>query len=415
MAGARALRAAGTHNDGMATFFNKLGLALALGALATATVPHRIAGAEAGAWLDGDPALEERLARGLRQTTQDDLVKHPFRTGSKHFDSEWLFGTYMMAGMGFGQLALSRSSTPARTVELTADLDRCIAGMLKDESRFYDRSAWGADPLQTLASDQGHIAFLGYLNLTLGLRRLLDPNNPYAELNDHVSAALERRLLATSGFVETFPGQTFPIDNASAVGSLGLHQRATGKSHARVIQAFATRVNRLARQRSDGLLIQITTTAGAPLGPGRGSGTFLASYFLSFADPVLARSLYESGKSALYTEHLGFGAMREHAAGHEGNNDIDSGPVLFGLGVSSSGFALGPARAFGDADAFRGLYALTHLFGVPVDSGGTRTYATGGPIGDGILLAMLTAPAPASAAATEAAAVVTASREGALP
>lgn len=397
----------------MATFLKKLGLALVLGGLATTTVPHRIAGWEASAWLEGDAALEDRLARGLRQTTQDDLVKQPFRTGSKHFDSEWLFGTYMMAGMGFGQLALAHPADRERTAALTADLDRCIAGMLKDESRYYDTSTWGADPLRTLAGGRGHVAFLGYLNLALGLRRLLDPNNPYAELNDQVSEALERRLLATSGFVETFPSQTFPVDNASAVGSLGLHERATGKSHARVIAAFSDRVNRLARQREDGLLIQITTTSGAPLSVGRGSGTFLAAYFLSFADPALARALYESGKRALYTEHLGFGAMREHARGREGKNDIDSGPVLFGLGVSSSGFALGPARAFGDAEAFRGLYALTHLFGVPVDTGGTRTYATGGPIGDGILLAMLTARAPS--APTEAAALVTATREEVLP
>lgn len=375
----------------MATFWKKLGLAVLLGSLATATVPHRVAGWEAEAWLEGDPALTEQLAKGLRQTTQDELVKHPFRTGSQHFDSEWLFGTYMMAGMGFGQLALSQ---PERAAEFTADLDRCIAGMLKPESRFYDTSTWGADPLSTLSGERGHVAFLGYLNLTLGLRRLLAPNNPYAELNDQVSEALERRLLATSGFVETFPGRTFPIDNASAVGSLGLHQRATGKSHARVIRAFSDRVNRLARQRGDGLLIQITTTSGAPLSVGRGSGTFLASYFLSFADPELSRSLYQSGKNALYTEHLGFGAMREHAPWREGENDIDSGPVLFGLGVSSSGFALGPSRAFGDAETFRGLYALTHLFGVPVDTGGTRAYATGGPIGDGVLFAMLTARPP---------------------
>ncbi len=376
----------------------KLGLALLLGALATVTVPHRVAGWEAEAWLEGDAPLQDRLAKSLRQTTGDDLVKHPFQTGSRHFDSEWLFGTYMMAGMGYGQMALAH---PERSPELTRDMDRCIAGMLKDESRYYDTSTWGEDPLTTLAGAHGHVAFLGYLNLVLGLRRTLDVNNPYAELNDRVSAALERRMLSTSGFLETFPGQTFPVDNASAIGSLGLHQRATGKDHTRVTRAFAERVNRLARQ-DDGLLIQITTASGAPRDVGRGSGTFLAAYFLSFADPELARALFESGKNALYTEHLGFGAMREHSPHRGGKNDIDSGPVVLGLGVSASGFALGPSRAFQDRASFRGLYALAHLFGVPVDSDGTRTYATGGPIGDGILFAMLTAAPPTAPRATAA-------------
>lgn len=374
----------------MASFFQKLAVALVLGGLATFTVPHRVAGWEADGWYEGDVALEDKLARGLRETTRDDLVKQPFRTGSPHFDSEWLFGTYMMAGMGFGQMALAH---PEREPELLRDMDRCIEGMLKAESRYYDSSTWGEDPIAGLDGTKGHVAFLGYMNLVLGLRRVLEPKNPYAALNDHISGALARRFAATNGFVETFPGQTFPVDNASAIGSLGLHQRATGTDHQAVILAFRARVNTLTRQ-DDGLLVQITQTNGAARDVGRGSGTFLGSYFLSFADPELSRSLYEAGKRALYTEHAGFGAMREHAPAHPGGNDIDSGPVVLGLGVSASGFAIGPSRAFDDRETFRGLYALLHLFGVPVDSNGTRTYATGGPIGDAIVFAMLTARPP---------------------
>lgn len=378
----------------MATFLRKLAVAVVLGGLATFTVPHRIAGWEADLWYEGDRALEDKLARGLRETTKDDLVSQPFRTGSDHFDSEWLFGTYMMAGMGFGQLALAH---PEREPELLRDMDRCIEGMLKEKSRHYDTSTWGEDALASLDGSHGHVAFLGYMNLVLGLRRVIEPKNPYAALNDRISAALDRRFSATTGFVETFPGQTFPVDNASAIGSLGLHQRATGKDHGKVIRAFRDRVNGLVRQ-DDGLLVQITQTNGQARDVGRGSGTFLASYFLSFADPTLARSLYESGKNALYTEHAGFGAMREHAVAHPGKGDIDSGPVVLGLGVSASGFAIGPSRAFQDRETFRGLYALLHLFGVPVDSNGARTYATGGPIGDAIVLAMLTARSPESLA-----------------
>lgn len=377
----------------MPSFVRKLACSAALFVLTTTTVPHRIAGWEADGFYEGDAALEEKLVRGLRETTKDDLVERPFRTGSAHFDSEWLFGTYMMAGMGFGQLALAR---PEREPELVRDMDRCIEGMLKDGARHYDVSTWGSDPIASLDGDEGHVAFLGYMNLVLGLRRVIEPKNRYAALNDAISAALERRF-AKGRFLETFPGQTFPVDNASAIGSLGLHQRATGADHGLTIASFRDLVERTARQ-EDGLLVQITETDGRPRDVGRGSGTFLASYFLSFADADLARSLYDAGKRALYTENLGFGAMREHGDAHPGNDDIDSGPVFLGLGVSSSGFAIGPSRAFRDRETFRGLYALLHLFGLPVDGDGTRTYATGGPIGDAIVLAMLTAGPPRGAA-----------------
>ena len=51
-----------------------------------------------------------------------------------------------------------------------------------------------------------------------------------------------------------------------------------------------------------------------------------------------------------------------------------------------------------DADAFVALYATAHLFGAPFDEQSTRTFATGGPLGDAILFAMLTAPRSATLA-----------------
>ena len=93
-----------------------------------------------------------------------------------------------------------------------------------------------------------------------------------------------------------------------------------------------------------------------------------------------------------------FGAVLEHpttCVDCMGRVDVDSGPVFMGFGVSATGFAIGASRANDDRDAFVSLYATAHLFGAPFDDGATRTYATGGPLGDAILLAMLSAPRPA--------------------
>lgn len=371
----------------MHAFLRKLTLAAAAFTVATATLPHRIAAQEADGWFSGTPELEDKLASGLARTVTQDVSAMPFHTGSSHFDSEWIFATYMMAGMGFGQLALAH---PERADELTRHMDTCIEGALSEPARAFDKNRWDEDPLTSLDGPEHHVAYLGYLNLLLGLRRVVDPRNRYAELNDRISAALARRFATTDAFLESFPGVVFPVDNASGIGSLGLHTKATSAPHDDIVVRFAARVEKTART-DGGLLVQIMAPDGSPVDEGRGSGTFFASYFLSFADPALSRSLYESGKRELYTELSGFGAMREYARNARGGGDIDSGPVVLGLGVSSSGFALGPARIHGDRETFRGLYATAHLFGVPVDTASVRTYATGGPIGDAILFAMLTA------------------------
>lgn len=82
--------------------------------------------------------------------------------------------------------------------------------------------------------------------------------------------------------------------------------------------------------------------------------------------------------------------MNEFPDNHKGRGDVDSGPLIFGMSPSACGFSLAGARAFGDRDTFVRLYRTAHLMGTPVDFNGRRTYVTGGPLGNAILLAMLT-------------------------
>ena len=100
---------------------------------------------------------------------------------------------------------------------------------------------------------------------------------------------------------------------------------------------------------------------------------------------MLFRSLFRHEASL-----LGFGAIREYAPGFRGHGDVDSGPVLLGVSVAATGFALAPARATGRADAFTELLRTTTLFGIPVERGDRQRFATGGPIGNALLLALLT-------------------------
>ena len=58
--------------------------------------------------------------------------------------------------------------------------------------------------------------------------------------------------------------------------------------------------------------------------------------------------------------------------------------------MSATGFALAPARAFGRREAFTRIYRTTDLFGVRVRRDGRAAFATGGPIGNALLLAFLT-------------------------
>jgi hypothetical protein len=357
--------------------------------LATLTlwlVPARICSRGADPLFDGDHARTEALARGVRRYVDSDTVRHA--TGSRRFDDEWLFGSHMMAAMGFGQLALRRN-TAERVAHMRA-MDRCLDRMLEPRLQRFDRDAWSEGPLDSLDGDAGHAAYLGYLNLALSLRRKLGPSR-FDRRGEVISRSLERRIAASDSLlIETYPGEIYPVDNAAAVASIALHACAEGRSRPPLVARWVDEIRRRWMHPETALLQQ--SVAGGD--PGRGSGTALAAYFLSYADQKLSRELYAAMRRELFRSAAGFGAMREYAG--DGRGDIDSGPVLFGLSVSASGFALAGARIHGDRDTFRQLYATAHLFGAPHQRGNATRFVSGGAIGNAILFAMLTAPPAAT-------------------
>jgi hypothetical protein len=177
---------------------------------------------------------------------------------------------------------------------------------------------------------------------------------------------------------------------AAVAAAIAVHGRATGADHHVVLARWADAVRATQIDRASGLVFQrMGAIDGRPHDAPRGSGTALAAYFVGFADRKLAATLAD----ALWRHEgtfLGFGAIREYAEGHRGGGDVDSGPVVFGVSVSATGFALAPARAFGRDEVFERLYRTTDLFGVRVAANGATRFTTGGPIGNALLLALLT-------------------------
>lgn len=190
----------------------------------------------------------------------------------------------------------------------------------------------------------------------------------------------------------TYPGEAYPVDNCAVAGSIGLHDRATGADHSALLRRWSERCRKSYVDRKTELLYQaIDEKDGSPADEPRGSGTVLGLYFLSFSDPELSRDLYLATKRELATTFLGFGTVREYPAGYRGGRDIDSGPIVLGYGLSTTGFCIAGARIHGDRPYFRRLVATACAAGAPLERDGKLNFVTGGPLGDAILYAMLTA------------------------
>ncbi|MBN1902029.1 hypothetical protein JW926_11965 [Candidatus Sumerlaeota bacterium] len=346
----------------------------------------------AAKWMNGNLKTQESFARGVeRIVLHNDLARSDFNTGWDQFNGEWLFGTYLMAGIGFGQMALERPEIRMRHSEL---MSRCIEKILSKEVRAFDAEMWGEDPIDGIEGDHAHAAYLGYLNLLLGLRRLATGESDYAELNDRITNALIRHMNQSPILlIESYPGETYPVDNCFVIGSIGIHGRVTGADHGELIQKWIAHTREKYVDPKTGLLIQsVNASDGSAYDAPRGSGTALGLFAVHYADPEFARDLYRGIKKTLARSFLGFGVVREYPEGAPGRGDIDSGPIVLGYGLSATGFTIAGARMNGDAKFFRRLFATTDLFGAPAHLKNRREYVSGGAIGNAILFAMMTAP-----------------------
>jgi hypothetical protein len=357
-------------------------------AITIAIVPRQVAGHAAQPLFEGELAAQDALAREVAREISAQRGRQFYRSGSHRFDGQSAIAIYQMAILGMGQIIREH---PERRDEYLPSMRAAAARLVDPRTLPTAARAWGENGLVAMAPGAGH-AYLGYVNLALGMLRAVDPSTPYAALNDRLTAALAERLdRSPTGLIETYPGETWPPDVAAVAGSIGLHAAVTGTDRRALLERWAARFEACAVHRSGYLVQRVKSGTCTPIDAPRGSGTAIASYFLGFADARLSRRLYDAIRDEGRTCVLGFCGIREYAPGFHGPGDVDAGPIVMGVSVGATGFALGAARAHGDGDLYRELYRSAHLVGVPVGAGGNTKFAAGGALGNALLLAMLTA------------------------
>ena len=303
------------------------------------------------------------------------------------FDGEWLLVEHSFSIAAATNLAFRH---PEQVEARRAEVKRWVESMLQADVRAFDHSKWREDALASLDGSHGHVGYLGHLSWALGASCLI--GNEEHALALPVARALRRRFDASpTALLETYPAETYVPDNVVAIAGLSLLDRCRGEPSSRAtITRFLEVMQRERLDAKTGVLVF------APGQLGRGSGAAWMAYFLTFIDDDLARSQ----TAALFREfgvELPFGgfALREWPRGVERGGDVDSGPLVFGLSPSATGFSLAGAAYFKDT-------ARLHALLVPAEAVGTsigvwhRRYLLAPLVGDAIVLATRTAtPWPA--------------------
>ncbi len=179
----------------------------------------------------------------------------------------------------------------------------------------------------------------------------------------HLVARSEERPLFHA---RSYPGSPmWPADQTVTLLAIRMYDATHGTHlHEKPLQAFLA-VLRARRDGDTGLFPSSVTPAVATGRIPRGCATLWSVGYLAQLDPAVARDQYERARDALGANVGGLGGFREWPRGRGGDMDLDSGPILAGVGVAATAFGLGPARIFRDTSTYAVAQRAVLVFGTP--------------------------------------------------
>jgi hypothetical protein len=266
--------------------------------------------------------------------------------GADVADTEWpMFGSVFLL-LAAQELSSQRQAPlPAAT----HDAVRLAAQVVADPTTAtWVQRKWGPSYLE-----RENVFYRMLLVLGLGSYEAQTGDRRYAALLGAQTESLTRELLAAPlHLADDYPGECYPNDVLWAVAAL---RRATALGYgspadvARLAREVLAVLNGPALAEQGLPAFRVDALSGAPLQPARGSGN---SGILSMAAELDAE--IASRWFARYVDHYWSDAalhgFREAPRGTSGYPDVDSGPVLLGVGSVASAFGIGAARSVGRLD-----------------------------------------------------------------
>jgi len=176
-------------------------------------------------------------------------------------------------------------------------------------------------------------------------------------------------------------------DNFPAISALNRYDEIFGRDTSSVRRLFVHDLETRYLDQKTGLFATyINPQNHSQLQGPRGISVMYGLHFLRDFDPALAAAQYRLATNCLVRTLFGMTAVREFPEGAQSQEDVDSGPLLFGLGPSASGFAIAAAAVNGDAPTAWKLLQATAVVGLPQLQDGELRYNAMPPVGQAVIL-----------------------------
>ncbi len=310
--------------------------------------------------------IKERLQNGAGEEMQQ-------------FFPEGYFFTYVLYGLTWVDVGLNDAKL----------IDQALS-----------ESQWA---LERLESAQGRAVFsaeltppygvfyVGWSNwLRGGILKLQTPANRNANEVERFTSELTELANAFDAsetpFLQAYPSQAWPVDSTVAVAALHLHDTLFPPQFEATIKRWVEMAKTKLDPHTGLLPHRVDYRTGNLLQGTRGSSQSVIQRFLPEIDPTWASETYPIFREKFVATLLGVPGVREYPVGNDGMGDVDSGPLLAGMSLSSSVVTVAAARVEGDNELADAMLNVGEALGMPIEVGGNKRYALGVlPTGDAFL------------------------------
>ena len=225
------------------------------------------------------------------------------------------------------------------------------------------------------------VFYTGWNNYLLGKK--LSVENP--QERDSVEISLYLRQCTSivealnnseTPYPESYANASWPSDATVAVASLSFEKNIRTPLFDADMKKWIDKVK--LNLDTCGLLPHSTdAVTGKVMNGTRGNSQALILIFLVDIDSAFAREQFNLYKSKFLTTRFGLPGLREYATEEWAEGDVDSGPVIFGIGGAASIVGLRTMIVFGEQTTAIGLRNSIEAFGMASTNDGEKKYLFG--------------------------------------
>ncbi len=164
-------------------------------------------------------------------------------------------------------------------------------------------------------------------------------------------------------YLESYGRQSWPADTYIAMASLANYNKVFGARYNHNIKQWMEKVCERLDTKTGMIPHKVDSKTGNSIQGARGCSMILMLRMLGEIDAKFAEEQYKLFEDNFVTTTFGLPSIREYPKGQKGLGDIDSGPVIFGVGFSATIVGIGTFAMYDNLDLSKRQYKTINAFG----------------------------------------------------